>query len=276
MKKSHIMLAVLSALFGAAGYGAGHFLVPESAQQQVKAPPRTGSEQVLDKLSQDDTGQAPAAVPPREHAGAPADGPAGAAADTSTGTDAAQKPAALRRGEKEVRLLPAALKLPASEAGAAADPSADPAAAAPGFNQREAPKILRDNAARQATRMDQPPTSGVATAKDLADKKVVQLGRMTVPVQRANSITYVISDIGVAVKDSETAQYFNTAENAARLRDAILMQLHRVSGTSMLRKASIDTEALSQNLASELKSGFGDSVESVLFMSLYKADVPRS
>lgn len=268
MKKSHIMLAVLSALFGAAGYGAGHFLVPESAQQQAKAPPRTGSEQVLDKLSQDDTRQAPAAAPPREHAGAPADAPAGAAAGTPTETDAAQNPAALRRGEKEVRLLPAALKLPASEA--------DSGAAAPGFNQREAPKILRDNAARQATRMDQPQTPGVATAKDLADKKVVQLGRMTVPVQRANSITYVISDIGVAVKDSEAAQYFNTAENAARLRDAILMQLHRVSGTSMLRKASIDTEALSQNLASELKNGFGDSVESVLFMSLYKADVPRS
>ncbi len=98
---------------------------------------------------------------------------------------------------------------------------------------------------------------------------------MTVPVHRANSITYVVSDIGVSVKSLETAAHYKVAENAARLRDAILMSMHRAAGTPVLAGAEIDSQELSESLSADLRKGFGADVDEVLFLSLYKADVPR-
>ncbi len=108
------------------------------------------------------------------------------------------------------------------------------------------------------------------------DSSVVRLGRVSVPVYRPNSVTYVVSEVGVAMRDSETAEVFNVAENASRLRDVILASMHKAAGTSALQGPSIDTEKLTKTLVSDLKADFGEGVSDVLFLSLIKADVPRS
>ncbi|MBY6006467.1 hypothetical protein KUV62_21260 [Salipiger bermudensis] len=108
------------------------------------------------------------------------------------------------------------------------------------------------------------------------DTSVVRLGRVSVPVYRPNSVTYVVSEVGVAMRDRETAEVFNVAENASRLRDVILASMHKAAGTSAMQGPSIDTEKLTKTLVSDLKADFGDGVSDVLFLSLIKADVPRS
>jgi|GEM_PF-1025743 hypothetical protein len=108
------------------------------------------------------------------------------------------------------------------------------------------------------------------------DSSVVRLGRVSVPVYRPTSVTYVVSEVGVAMRDRETAEVFNVAENASRLRDVILASMHKAAGTSAMQGPSIDTEKLTQTLVSDLKADFGEGVSDVLFLSLIKADVPRS
>ena len=93
------------------------------------------------------------------------------------------------------------------------------------------------------------------------DSSVVRLGRVSVPVYRPNSVTYVVSEVGVAMRDSETAEVFNVAENASRLRDVILASMHKAAGTSAMQGPSIDTEKLTQTLVSDLKADFGEGVK---------------
>lgn len=108
------------------------------------------------------------------------------------------------------------------------------------------------------------------------DSSVVRLGRVSVPVYRPSSVTYVVSEVGVAMRDRETAEVFNVAENASRLRDVILASMHKAAGTSAMQGPNIDTEKLTKTLVSDLKADFGEGVSDVLFLSLVKADVPRS
>jgi len=56
----------------------------------------------------------------------------------------------------------------------------------------------------------------------------------------------------------------------------ILASMHKAAGTSAMQGPSIDTEKLTQTLVSDLKADFGEGVSDVLFLSLIKADVPRS
>ena len=49
----------------------------------------------------------------------------------------------------------------------------------------------------------------------------------------------------------------------------------RAAGKPVLSGAAIDTDALSSAIRSELKPEFGD-IDEVLFLSLFKMDVPRS
>ncbi|MFC4733806.1 hypothetical protein [Salipiger abyssi] len=110
----------------------------------------------------------------------------------------------------------------------------------------------------------------------LGDSSVVKLGRMSFPVYRANSVTYVVSEVGVAMRDTKVAEVFNEAENASRLRDAVLTSMHKAASSSSMQGVSIDTHKLSETLATDLRAGFGEDVSNVLFLSLVKADVPRS
>ncbi|WP_226627482.1 hypothetical protein [Alloyangia pacifica] len=117
---------------------------------------------------------------------------------------------------------------------------------------------------------------GVLTQDRLNDSSIVSLGKISVPVYRAESITYVVSEVGVAMRDVPTAVNFNIAENASRLRDAILTSMHRAADGPSMKRVNIDTGELSRELSADLKKDFGDDVSEVLFLSLVKADVPRS
>ncbi|MBE9637128.1 hypothetical protein [Salipiger mangrovisoli] len=117
---------------------------------------------------------------------------------------------------------------------------------------------------------------GMLTKDRATDSSIVSLGKISVPVYRADSITYVVSEVGVAMRDINTAVNFNIPENASRLRDAILTSMHRAADGRSMKGVSIDTGKLSQELSEDLKKDFGDDVSEVLFLSLVKADVPRT
>ncbi|WP_163851521.1 hypothetical protein [Pseudooceanicola aestuarii] len=164
--------------------------------------------------------------------------------------------------EHEAQVTPAALTLPRKPAPTARE-EADRAHISPGtYRAPPRPVALKD------------PDENLRAI--VRDSKVIKVGRVTVPVQNANSITYVVSDVGVSVRDMEAAEYFYVAQNASRLRDAILTSMYRLAETPALRGASIDTDMLSRDVSAELQAGFGSSVEDVLFLTLFKADVPRS
>lgn len=104
---------------------------------------------------------------------------------------------------------------------------------------------------------------------------VVKLGQMIIPVYKARSVTYIVTNLGVAVSDLGHAEYYNLGENGARLRDAIFAQLKLSADGRALRGVSIDTAKLSHDIATEVKPKF-DGVSDVLFLSFFKRDVAHS
>lgn len=253
MKKSIIALAALPAIFGAVGYGAGKMLEPAPATAAAPvqhASDKSAAEEALDRLAKD----APA------HA---ADGH----------DDSFAGPRTSQAQDHEARLIPASATAPATHATPRAAKGGTIASGGP---QRSVQGVTA--AARRARDFQgaAEPGTGMMTKTQIKDSKVIQLGQMTVPVQGPSSVSYVVTELGVQVRSLDAAAHFNVAENATRLRDAILVSMHRMAGTTMLKGKDIDPRALSDSLSADLRSGFGDEVDEVLFLSLYKADVPRS
>ena len=106
-------------------------------------------------------------------------------------------------------------------------------------------------------------------------RNVVKLGSLTVPVYRPQSVTYVVADLGVAMQDSETAAHYRISENAVRLRDVILASFRKAAENPRMRRAALDSDWLSETLTEDLRARFSETQE-VLFLTLYKKDVPRS
>lgn len=104
---------------------------------------------------------------------------------------------------------------------------------------------------------------------------VVKLGQMIVPVYKASSVTYVVTNLGVTVQDLKGAEYYNMGENAVRLRDAIFVALKHSAEGRDLRGVTIDTEKLARNIAKDIKPKFVE-VDNVIFLDFYKKDVARS
>lgn len=113
------------------------------------------------------------------------------------------------------------------------------------------------------------------TAEKFNDSSVVRLGRISVPVYRADSVTYVVSEVGVKMSDVQAAVDHNDPENISRLRDAVLSSMHKAASSSSMNGATVDAPALSKQLAGDLRDGFGNNVADVLFLSLVQANVPR-
>ncbi|WP_370282762.1 hypothetical protein [Pseudooceanicola sp.] len=247
MKKSLIVLVALPAVFGAVGFGAGKMLEP--APVTAAAPVETAGETTdaaatLERMATEAPAHA-AGDHDDSHAG-PKDG---------AGDDA--------------RLIPASADAPAVK-------PAGPHLIQEGRPQRSAQGVT--TAARRARDLQAPaePGTGMMSRGQIRDSKVIKLGQMTVPVSGAGSVSYVISELGVEVRDLDAAAHYNVAENATRLRDAILVSMHRIAGTTMLKGRTLDPKEISDSLSADLREGFGDEVGEVLFLSLYKADVPRS
>ena len=108
------------------------------------------------------------------------------------------------------------------------------------------------------------------------DKKpiVVKLGQMIIPVYKARSVTYIVTNLGITVSNLKHAEYYNLGENGARLRDAIFATLKLSAEGRALRGVSIDTEKLSRDITAKVQPMF-DGVYDVLFLSFYKRDVAR-
>ncbi|ETX16703.1 hypothetical protein OCH239_00310 [Roseivivax halodurans JCM 10272] len=105
--------------------------------------------------------------------------------------------------------------------------------------------------------------------------RVVQLGRITVPIQKARTVSYVAADLGVAMQDAALAEAFREPQAGLRLRSAVLAALVEATALPIMQGADIDTEALSGHLERQIIKDF-EGVEDVLFLSFQKSDVPRA
>ena len=172
--------------------------------------------------------------------------------------------------------------LPAAEAAeqlAEAAPT-DPQEALFGAAAEAAPQPAADSAPQdsaeppvQLARAEGEPDTPKPPKQD--SRNVVKLGSLTVPVYRPQSVTYVVADLGVAMQDSETAAHYRISENAVRLRDVILASFRKAAENPRMRRAALDSDWLSETLTEDLRARFSETQE-VLFLTLYKKDVPRS
>ncbi|APX89215.1 hypothetical protein BV394_05375 [Brevirhabdus pacifica] len=105
------------------------------------------------------------------------------------------------------------------------------------------------------------------------DDGLVKLGRITVPVYRSRSVTYIVADFGVTLADATQAKTWRKAENAARLRDSILASMHEAARSSQLTDPAAVQERLSQRILSSLDSKF-EGIKEVRFLEFYQGDVP--
>lgn len=125
---------------------------------------------------------------------------------------------------------------------------------------------------------DHPKTDEHAKSTDKpkkASSDVVKLGQVTVPIYKPMSVTYVVADLGVAMSSAEMAAHYRVAENAVRLRDNIMQTFRKATENPKMRRASLDSDWLSKTLSDNLRAEFGEA-EEVLFLTLFKKDVPRS
>lgn len=131
------------------------------------------------------------------------------------------------------------------------------------------------------TRLEPAPEAKATTAPDAhaADEGrgpyIVDLGQMTVPVYKARSVTYVVAEFGITLRDRKSAVRYDMPEHATRLRDSILSSLARAADGPMLRGVAVDTEALTSTILADLTPAF-PGIEDVLLLSFYKKDVPRT
>lgn len=104
---------------------------------------------------------------------------------------------------------------------------------------------------------------------------LLSIGRLTVPVLKPRSITYVVADIALAMPDAAlVAQVRDTPETLMRMRDAVLTSLSEAATTPAMTGPAIDTEMLSGRVLADLKA-MGMPIEEVLFPNLFKQDVAR-
>jgi hypothetical protein len=202
---------------------------------------------------------------------------------TAAATPAQQKPVAAAKA--------AAGDLAARSSGAADSAARDPKAVqmARVAEQDDSNPIaanLAEARRRAAARMAQPETEAesepqIASKKDLENialdptLRVVKLGSVMVPVHKPRSVTYVVADFGVTVPDTNEANAYRQPETAIRMRDAILTSLTRSASSPIMTGVAIDTRALAKHIRSDLLPNF-PLIRDVLFLSIYKQDVPRS
>lgn len=279
MKKSHIIFAAVPIVCALGGFGAGQLLKDDGAHAapavQQHAAPATQAEAVLQTLSEQ-----------ADHAPAHDDG------------HAAQPEVTITTPHKEV-LTPAALhsepahepvpldgdkhridygKLAEKEKEAAREAKIAKARAA---QEQEVAALKDKTPMSRATHPSLMPVETEAKIAEGAIKKiaeteehVVKLGRMTVPVYGAKSISYFVADFGVSVTDLDQASHYYTAENAARLRDQVMTTMHQIAETQLMRGPEVDSTILAERVSEDLRANFF-GVADFIFLSLYKTDVPR-
>ena len=128
-----------------------------------------------------------------------------------------------------------------------------------------------DKGEKSAKGDDHAPMDGYELAKD---RTVVRLGQMTIPVEKTNSVSYVVADFALKMGSLELAERYRRVEDATRMRDSLLQAMNLAAESAVLRGVAIDSEALSR-LLRDLISKEHKGVDDVMFVSLYKQDVAR-
>ena len=112
-------------------------------------------------------------------------------------------------------------------------------------------------------------------AKGETAPPLLQIGRLTVPVLKARSITYVVAEIALAMPEAAlVTQVEDNPETLLRMRDAVLASLTEAAATPAMAGPAIDTAALSERVLADLKA-IGMPIDDVLFPNLFKQDVAR-
>lgn len=140
--------------------------------------------------------------------------------------------------------------------------------------------ILRAAEARTTSALPKPVVPVAATPasvaqsarKSGANTHLVKMANVTLPLRKSASVSFVVADLAVAVRDADSAARYEIPQNAARLQAAIEDAMIRASATPIMRGVTIDSASLSNKLTSVLQESFTD-VEDVLFLTLYKHDV---
>ena len=106
------------------------------------------------------------------------------------------------------------------------------------------------------------------------DRTIVRLGKVTVPVEKARSVSYVVAEFALKIGDAEVAEEYRDAATAMRIRDTLLEEMQRSAEGTAFRGVSIDSDALAIHLRQKLLKSY-PGIEDVLFVSLFKHDVAR-
>jgi hypothetical protein len=106
------------------------------------------------------------------------------------------------------------------------------------------------------------------------DRTIIRLGQITIPVEKPNSISYVVADFALKIESFELAERYKRVEEATRVRDSLLTAMHMAAESSVLRGVSIDSDALATLIRDQLSKDYA-GIDDVLFVSLYKQDMAR-
>lgn len=116
------------------------------------------------------------------------------------------------------------------------------------------------------------PASPHGTADTASAPYLVRVETITLPIQRQNSVTFVIADFAVAVSDARYLARYQRPEYSSRLRAEIMDAMKKASRTAVLIGPTIESATLSNEIRSQLQTMF-DGVEDVLTLMLYKHDI---
>lgn len=150
---------------------------------------------------------------------------------------------------------------------------------APAQQETQADAILRAAAAKTdeaAPEVSSPAPKQRTASQSPADKvsgpHLVRMASVTFPVRKPKSVSFVVADLAVSVRDATSAAHYDVPQNAARLQAAIEQAMASAADTPIMRGVTIDSRKLSGKLTAQLQQSFTD-VEDVLFLTLYKHDV---
>lgn len=127
------------------------------------------------------------------------------------------------------------------------------------------PEVLSAAATRRMS-ISPPP------ADKVSGPHLIRMANVTFPVRKSKSVSFVVADLAVSVRDATSAAHYDVPQNAARLQAAIEQAMASAADTPIMRGVTIDSRKLSGKLTSHLQQSFTD-VEDVLFLTLYKHDV---
>ncbi|WP_296477342.1 hypothetical protein [Roseinatronobacter sp.] len=101
---------------------------------------------------------------------------------------------------------------------------------------------------------------------------LVRVETITVPIQRQNSVIFVVADFAVAVVHPKYVARYQRPAYSARLRAEIMDAMQKASKTAVFLGPTIESATLSSEIRTQLQNVF-EGVDDVLTLMLYKHDI---